>query len=273
MTIFESIILGVVQGATEFIPVSSSGHLIIVRDLLGMSTGGLAFDAVLQLATSLAIVVYFRKDFLALLNSCVKLFGRQSNTVKRSQRGFIYALVVGTIPAIILGLLLEDRMETVFRSSELVILTLVVGALLIWIAELYSQKKFGDTIPKLPDITTKKGFWIGIFQSLALVPGMSRSGSTLSGGLFMGLDREEATRFAFMLGAPILLGSGVKKLLELGSSGGFADVGIQLLLGSITAFVVGLWAMDFLIKYLKNKTLMPFVMYRLLLSFVLILSI
>lgn len=244
MSFFEAIILGLVQGLTEFVPVSSSGHLILVRDFFNFSSAnGLAFDAVLQLATVLAVVVYFLRDIPTILKD----------------RKFLLVLVLGTIPAIIFGFLLESKMETVFRSSQLVALMLIVGAGIMYFADRVSRLG-------LNSINPKNGFLIGLFQSLALIPGISRSGATISGGLFVGLTRETAARFSFLLSVPIIGGSGLKKLLELSGSGVLMEFGLPLLLGSIVAFISGLWAVSFLIRYLKTHSLKPFIWYRIILA-------
>jgi len=257
MDIFSSIILGIVQGLTEFLPISSSGHLIIARDLLGLELqNSLAFDAVLQLATTLAVLVYFWKDLWGIFFTfCRWVSGKM---VERKEKVMLLAVILGTIPAVILGLLLEDAMETIFRSTNLVAVTLVLGALVMWLAEKFAKQT--------EEISTNKGFWIGCFQALALIPGMSRSGMTISGGLFLGLSREMATRFAFIMAFPILFGSGMKKLLDLGVGGLSGSAGLSLFTGSITSFVVGLLAISFLIKFLKKNTLRAFVIYRIVLA-------
>jgi undecaprenyl-diphosphatase len=243
MTILEAIILGLVQGLTEFIPVSSSGHLILARNILGLGgENSLAFDAVLQLATVLAVIIYFAKDILG--------FFRDKNLV--------VSIIVGTIPAVIFGLMLESKMETVFRDAHLVAWMLLVGALIMYLAERYAK---GDK-----SINPKRGFIIGLFQSLALVPGISRSGATISGGLFSGLSREMATRFSFLLSVPIIAGSGFKKLLDFNQSGQFGEVGLTLVIASIVAFISGLWSIKFLLNYLKNHKLTFFIWYRVVLA-------
>jgi undecaprenyl-diphosphatase len=257
MTLLDSVILGIIQGLTEFIPVSSSAHLIIIRDILGIQSGnGLAFDAVLQLATVLAVLVYFWKDILSLIKSFV--FWVIGKGIEDSQKILILSIIIGTIPAIILGLLLESYMDTVFRTLFLTSVTLVFGSILFFVAEKFAKQN--------ENLTIRKGFIVGLFQTLALVPGMSRSGMTISGGLFMGLSREMATRFSFLLSFPIILGSGLKKLLDLVKGGELSSVGLELLLASIIAFIVGIFAIHFLIKYLKTHSLKAFAWYRISLA-------
>jgi undecaprenyl-diphosphatase len=251
---FSFSILGLVQGLTEFLPVSSTGHLILVRAFFGISTDyGLAVDAVLQLATALAVIVYFWKDIFAL--------------VRLSEKKLLLALIAGTIPAVILGLLLEHTMETVFRSATLVAYALLVGSAVMLAAELVSKKI------STSDLTPWKGFVIGLFQSLALVPGMSRSGMTISGGLFLGLSREAAARFGFLLSVPIILGSGAKKLLDLGASGVLSSLGPELLVGGVVAFVSGFAAIHVLLLIVRKYPLYVFIVYRVALAaLILILS-
>jgi|TARA_Y100000310_G_scaffold63585_1_gene59025 undecaprenyl-diphosphatase len=257
MDITQGLILGVVQGITEFLPISSSGHLILARETLGIQTEfGLAFDAVLHFATALAVLVYFRRDLIRLIQTAFSWCRRVP--VEPKDKVLLMALALGTAPAVVLGILLESTMETAFRNPVLVAVTLLVGAGIMFFAE-RAAKQTGS-------LTAKKGLWIGFLQSLALVPGMSRAGMAISGGLLFGLTREEAARFAFLLALPILLGAGGKKLLELGSANAVGDMGLSLLGSAIAAFVVGIVSMHYLIKYLKNHTLNIFVWYRVALA-------
>jgi len=253
MTYFVAIILGFVEGATEFIPISSSGHLIIFRQILGVNSfGGLAFDAMLQLSASLAILVYFWEDVLHLIQDTWKIITKQN--LEQQNKILLYTILIGTIPAIVFGLLFEQWMETVFRNIELVALTLVLGSILFWYAEKVAKQD------KL--LSLGRGVIVGFFQCLALVPGVSRSGATISGGLIVGLSKDEAVRFSFLLSLPILLGAGLKKVFNFG---------LPLFLGSVTAFITGLIAINFLIKYLKNHNLNIFIWYRVILATILFL--
>jgi undecaprenyl-diphosphatase len=259
MDLISGILLGAVQGITEFLPISSSGHLIIARELLGLETAyGLSVDAVLQLATSLAILLYFRTAFWGMCVTGVSLL--RGRMVVREDKILFWGIIIGTIPAVIFGLLLEDVMATTFRNSELVAWTLLFGAFLFIIAEKLAKKS--------QTLTVKRGFWIGMFQTLALVPGMSRSGSAIAGGLLLGLSRETAARFSFMLGFPIIFGSGMKKLLELETSGVLGELGFPLLVSAITAFMVGIIAIHFMLKYLRHHTLTIFAAYRIVLALI-----
>lgn len=262
MNILDSIILGIVQGLTEFLPISSSGHLILTREILGeQDFYGLAYDAVLQFATTIAIIVYFKKDIYNLIKVFFKII--QKKETHKKDVILFYSILVGTIPALLIGLFLEDYMDTIFRNSLLVVITLLLGSLVMLFAEKFSKK-----ISVKQELSIKKSVLIGFFQSLALIPGMSRSGMTISGGLFLGLNREESTRFAFLLAFPILIGSGLKKVFDLYKEGLIIEIGSAIIVGSITAFIVGLLAIHFLINYLKKNTLLIFVWYRIILAII-----
>jgi len=262
LSIFDSTILGIIQGITEFLPISSSGHLIITRDILGISqTGGLAFDAILQLATACAVLLYFRKDILGLF---LNLFKKEKDEEKSKLTLY---LIVGTIPAVIFGFLLENSMDTIFRNGQLVAYTLLIGALIMMYADKVVQKRKqkSEYVPKT--LTIGKSIAIGLFQSLALVPGMSRSGMTISGGYFLGLSKETAIRFSFLLSIPIIVASGLLKLIDIIQnptlvSGGFVVLGA----GALSAFVFGWLAIDFLLKFLKTNSFKIFIIYRVILA-------
>ena len=259
MDIFSGIILGFVQGITEFLPVSSTGHLILAHSVLGVEdTTSLAFDAVLQLATALAVIVYFFDEIYILVQTVLRKLGRLP--VNEKDLIIVKALVVGTIPAIILGLLLESQMENAFRNPILVAIVLIVGSLFFMYAEYVYQNNFHTG-----EVNMKTGFKIGLFQTLSLIPGFSRSGATIAGGMLLGLNRNDAARFSFLLALPIILGSGSKKLLEMISSS--AEVAwAPLVIGAFVAFVVGLCAIHFMITFVRKHTLWPFIWYRIILA-------
>lgn len=256
LSLLDSAILGTVQGLTEFLPISSSGHLILARELLNINTdSGLAFDAVLQLGTILAVFVYFRKDIATLIQTAIKLPIGKNHVSATGDRNLLFGILLGTVPALVLGVLLEQTMDTVFRNAFLVACTLLVGSLLM----VYAERKAVQhtTIP-----TLKHSWWIGVFQSLALIPGISRSGATISGGLVLGLTREAATRFSFLLSLPIITGSGLVKLLKIVKHPPTDFTLSTLFIGFILSFVVGYIAIRWLINYLKRHSLMVFVWYR-----------
>lgn len=252
-----AIILGIIQGITEFVPVSSSGHLILGREIFG-ATGdtALAFDAVIHLATAAAIIVYFWSDLMAFLRGEHREIAETNISVSARTIGII---ILATIPAAIAGLYFQSFIETVLRNPEIVAGGLIAGSLLILAAEhipTHANKK----------ITWRRGLLIGFFQCLALIPGMSRSGSTISGGLFAGISRQTATSFSFLLGLPIFIGAGGVQLYQLIQSGGLDVVGWPLLVGSVAAFLSGLAAMHLLMRFVRTHRLDWFAAYRILLA-------
>ena len=259
MNIIQSIILGAVQGMTEFLPVSSSGHLILVRDVLGMATdNGLAFDIMLHLATLLAVVVAFRKIIIELALDLFRILRGQYRQVKKENRNLILALIVGTIPVAVMGYLLESTIETTIREPRFVVGMLLIGSALLIAGERYAKHQEDHISPK-------KGWWIGWFQVLALLPGMSRSGATISGAMILGIKRIQAAQFSFLLSVPIIAGSALKKGIDI-ASGSVALPVPELTAGFLTAFLVGWIVIHYFMKYLKNHTLYAFAVYRLLLA-------
>jgi undecaprenyl-diphosphatase len=270
MNFFQAAILGLVQGLTEFIPVSSTGHLIVVRELLGLDTvGTISFDAILQLATAVALICYFWRDIWNVIQSIFD---------KEKSRTLLWALVIGTIPAIVAGLLLEKYMDTIFRGTHVVAVTLIVGSVVFYFAEKFA-KNHHPVIGMTPlldqggergNVSLKQGLFIGLFQCLALIPGFSRSGATISGGLFNRLNREVAARFSFLLSIPIILGSGLKKVFDIYQTPDFAALETSLIIACIFAFISGLLAIHFLLKFLKNHSLNYFGVYRIILAVVIL---
>lgn len=251
MTIIQALILGLVQGLTEFIPVSSSGHLVLLHDLLGVNEGGLVFDVALHFGTLLALICYFHKDILLLTQG---LLG------KNDYQRLAWWLAVATIPAVVGGILLESTAESAFRSVRLVAVNLIAVALLMLLAERIAKRYQKKT--KLKQVAGKQAIAVGVAQAAALVPGVSRSGATITTGLFVGLDRVAATRFSFLLGIPIMIGALGKVLLDgdvmhrIGDEAGVFSVGI------LAAFLSGLFAIRFLLRFLAHHTLAIFAYYR-----------
>ncbi len=264
VSVFDSILLGFVQGITEFLPISSSGHLILARDIFGISqTGSLAFDAILQLATACTVVLYFRNDICDLVKN---LFKKQKDPEKTK---LTYYLIIGTIPAVILGLMIQEYMETIFRSTFLVAMTLIAGALVMFAADKILQKRIKENTQTQNMLIKSLG--VGLFQCLALVPGMSRSGMTISGGYILGLKKEVAIRFSFLLSIPIIVGSGLVKALDIIKDPSIIGGEVSILLfGAISAFVFGWFAIDFLLKFLKTNSFKGFVVYRIVLAVLLL---
>ena len=266
MSTFSSLILGLVQGLTEFLPVSSSGHLVLLHTFFGSAENSLAFDAILHLATILAVIIYFHKDLLVMANAVLRKLSRMP--VNQKEITLAYALMIGTIPAVIAGLLLEKYMENFFRNPLLVAGVLIAGSILF----MYAEWRYINQ-PREEKITLRKGLMIGLFQCLALVPGMSRSGASIAGGMLLGLTRSEAARFSFLLAIPILGGSGAKKILDLmGENNPSFDWGALVIAASV-AFISGLFAIHFMLSFVRRHSLWPFIWYRIILASIVILLV
>ena len=256
MNILQAIILGLVQGLTEFIPVSSSGHLVLFHHLLNVAENGLAFDVALHLGTLIALVAYFRRD---LIKYFVALLRKDENTK------LALLLIVATIPAAVIGYLLESRAESQFRSVRLVGGTMLLFGLIMLIAERYYHRFRRHST--LEDVTTTQSMAMGFAQALAIIPGVSRSGSTITAGLLSGLDRISATRFSFLLGIPITAGAVLKVFSEGGVLSSARDQQAIFLTGIITALLSGLFAIKFMLGYLAKHGLHVFAYYRIVLGF------
>lgn len=247
MTIIQSLILGIVQGLTEFLPISSSAHLVIIPRFFGWEEHTTAFDAMLHAGTLIATIAYFWKDLVKIV-------------VSRNYK-LIGFLALATIPAAFAGLFLADQIDTIFKGDVLIVIMLVAVGVFMILAEQYAKNKKGKDISQ---INWKESLAIGISQAVALIRGTSRSGITISTGLFAGLTREEAARFSFILGIPVIAAAGLKAFIDIGSEGNlFNAVNIVGLLASaITGYIV----VRFLIKYLKHGSLLPFAIYRFILA-------
>lgn len=255
MNIFEAIILGLVQGLTEFIPVSSSGHLLLMHHAFGISEQGLGFDVALHIGTLLALTFYFHRDIAELL---VAFFRRGPKT------RLAWLLVFATIPAVVAGMLLQEAATTTFRSPVLVSVALAVVALIMLVAERYAVRH--KPTPSVDHVSFKQGLLVGLAQAVALIPGVSRSGSTIVAGLFAGLDRVTATRFSFLLSMPITFGAIVKVMSDSETARQTSSDPIIFFIGVLTALVSGLFAIRFLLKFVARHSLNVFAYYRLALA-------
>ncbi len=253
MSYAHAVVLGLVQGLTEFLPVSSSGHLILVPHVFGWPDQGLAVDAALHLGTLAALVAYFRGELIGLVTGALA-------------RRLILVLAVATIPAAVLGLAFGRTIETSLRAPLLIAITTAFWGVVMWVADRRAAPPTGDAGDPIARVGWGQGLLVGSAQAVALIPGTSRSGITITTGLFSGLDRATAARFAFLLGIPVTAGAGVVKALELVQGGLPAGQGGPLAVAILTSFVSGWFAVWFLVRYLKQRSLLPFVLYRFLLS-------
>lgn len=251
MNLIEAVILGLVQGLTEFIPVSSSGHLIIAHELMGISETGLAFDVALHLGTLLALLAFFNKD---IVNLAVSLFR------KSEQTRLAWLLAAATLPAVIAGVLLQDSAESGFRSIRLVAINLILIGVVMIVAERRAASRTEQTA--LNQTTWQQAMVVGVAQALALIPGVSRSGSTISAGLFSGLSRLAAARFSFLLAIPITFGALLKVLLNSETLVQVQNEASIFVAGILTAFISGLLAIRFLLLFVAKHSLAVFAYYR-----------
>lgn len=263
MTTLHAAVLGLVQGLTEFLPVSSSGHLILVPELLGWDIQSATFDAVLHLATLGAILVAFKEEVWRLVSAVLKdPQGRGAETGKWSR--LAWTILVATIPAVAAGFLFKDQIETTLRSPMVVAVSLVFWAAVLWAVDRTVKPTAQQDVAR---VGSQQGMFIGIAQALALIPGTSRSGITITAGLATGLSRAAAARFAFLLGIPSIAGAGALALMDLLGSSEPIEW-FPLTVGFLTAFISGLFAIRFLLKMLKTASYRPFVYYRIALAVV-----
>ncbi|MBT6069116.1 undecaprenyl-diphosphate phosphatase [Candidatus Peregrinibacteria bacterium] len=273
MTILQSIILGIIQGITEFLPISSSGHLVILEEWFTLPVEQLrGFDVLVHVGTLLAIFIYFRSDFKKIILDVFK---------GKFQMAFL--LILGTIPAVIAGFTMSDLLDNFFRSSEKVALAMIAVAVLFVVAEYVGRKYFSDKNSKgienknsLFEPKNEGGFvhvntflkvlLIGLFQALALIPGVSRSGSTISAGLLIGMTRHEAARFSFILGSIAIFGAGLLTTKDVISDGLYFPNFTIAAAGFVASLLAGYLSVAFLMKFLKNHSLHVFAFYLLILG-------
>jgi undecaprenyl-diphosphatase len=260
-TIAQALIMGIVQGITEFLPISSSGHLILVPYILGWNGGfinSLAFSVMLHMGTLVALLVYFRRDWLELIPAGLATIRDRSFRGDRNRK-LAWLILVSTIPAVIAGPILNDTLESAVRAAGVVAVTMVLGGAILWLAD-----RRGAKDRDLDRLTFPQSLVIGVAQALALVPGISRSGISISAGLLVGLTRESAARFSFLMATPVIAGAGAFETLKLIRGEAGPDLQIApLVVGMVAALVSGLAAIHFLLRYLRSNSLTVFVVYRL----------
>jgi len=259
--LFQSIIIGLIQGLTEFLPISSSGHILILPAIFGWPDPGAAFTAVIQLGTEAAVLIYFRKDLWDIATTWLDSLRRPERRGELNARMGWY-LIAATVPISILGLIFQNQIETAARNLWLIGTTLIVFGIILGAADNVGSRK-----RQAGDLSMRDGILIGLAQSLALIPGVSRSGATISAGLFLGLDRRSAARFSFLLAIPAVVLSGLFELKGIIS--GQEAVGeplINVAVATLVAFVVGYSVIAWLLRYLSNNSYAIFVGYRLLLG-------
>lgn len=262
--ILKAIVLGIVQGLTEFLPISSTAHLRIIPSFFGWKDIGASYTAVIQVGTMIAIIIYFRKELMNMMTSFA-ISVKYKNYASRDTRLFLQILL-GTIPIVIVGFLFRDIIRHQFRSIYVMAGSLIFFSIMIYIAEKYTKKTVD-----MQQLGLKDALIIGLFQALALIPGASRSGSTISGAFFRNMEREDAARFSFLLSIPAVLLSGCFELYSQRAillSGESAI--LSLLIATVVSGIIGYWSIWFLLSYIKKNSLMLFVIYRVIFGVIII---
>jgi undecaprenyl-diphosphatase len=255
---FEAVVLGVMQGLTEFLPISSSAHLRITAALAGWSDPGAAFTAVIQIGTELAVVLYFRNKIGAILRAWFfSLYRREYRGDPDARLGWL--VIVGSVPIVVLGLLFQEGIAHAFRDLRITATVLIVFGVVLGVADRVGAKR-----RVLDELTVPHGLAYGFAQALALVPGVSRSGGTVSAGLLLGYNRADATEYAFLLAVPAVFGSGVYELSKIGE--GTSPPWGPTLLATVVSFAVGYAVIRWLMAFIKTRSYLPFVVYRIALG-------
>jgi len=263
MGLLRAVVLGLVQGITEFLPISSTAHLRIVPALLDWPDPGAAFDAIIQLGTVAAVLVYFRGDIVRLFSAWVQGL-RTGAPVGTTDARLAWFVIVGTIPVVVLGFAFKHAIETSLRSLWVIAASMILLALLLAAAERIARHQ-----RTLADLTWTDGWVIGLWQAVALIPGSSRSGTTLTGGLWRGLKREDAARYSFLLSIPATTAAGIFELRHL-LKAHVPFTGSELLVGGVVAFVSGMLAIGGLLRYLRTRSTAVFIVYRVALGLLLL---
>lgn len=257
MSIIEIIVLALIQGLTEFLPISSSAHLILPSQILGWQDQGLAFDVAVHVGTLVAVVIYFRKEVVEILSAWFKSFGAQGTT-DDSKLG--WWIILGTIPAAVLGLIFKDLIELYLRSAWVIAITTILFGLLLWYADVK-----GKQTKTIYQLNWKSALMIGMAQAMAMIPGTSRSGITMTAGLMLGMNKQSAARFSFLLAIPVILMMGLYYTIELALGDHIVDWN-TLTLGAGLSFVSAYACIFLFLKIIERMGMMPFVIYRLLLG-------
>jgi len=256
MDLVQAVVLGMVQGLGEFLPISSSAHLVLCPWLFNWEDPGLTFDIALHLGTLIAVVLYFWKDWINIIHKGL-------TKPKETEGRLLWYLVLATIPGAAIGFLLEHKAETIFRNPVLIaVMLIIMGVLLFWV------DKKGKKETDVEHISLKTSFLIGLSQALAIIPGVSRSGVTMTAAMALGMTREGAARFSFLLSAPIIFGAALIKVPKIIANPAMVD--IPFITGMAVSCIFGVASIGFLLRFIQKKTFLPFVIYRLALGLVVI---
>ncbi|MBB1251949.1 undecaprenyl-diphosphate phosphatase [Streptomyces sp. OF3] len=278
MSWFQSLILGVVQGLTEFLPISSSAHIRLIAVGAGWPDPGAAFTAVSQIGTELAILIYFRKDIGRIVSAWARsLVSKEARRELEARMGWL--VIVGSIPIAVLGVTFKDHIEGPFRDLRLIAFSFIALGIALGVADYLASQaenggrhRAGKPRKNLEQLTVRDGVLFGLWQALALVPGMSRSGVTMTGGLFLGYERAAAARYSFLLAIPAVLGSGAYELKEIGGETGQVAWG-PTILATVVGGLVGYAVIAWFMHWISTRSFMPFVWYRIAVGVVILLLV
>lgn len=273
MEIIQSIIIGGIQGISEFVPISSSGHLVLIPYIFKWNYNGLTFDVALHFGTAIALLAYFWKDWIKIIKSAVSsqqsvdssTTNKQPQTAEYPQN-LLWQILLASIPAAIIGFLFNDIIDKTFHSSSstgmiVIALNLAVFGIILWLTDQYSKKTL-----LIKQVSYKKSFLVGLSQALALIPGVSRSGITITTGLAMGLKREDSARLSFLLSTPAMVGAFIYSIKDLSLN----DINSVFVVGVVSSTIFSFFAIRFLLDYLKKSNFSVFVWYRIILAIVII---
>lgn len=255
MTVLQALVMGIIQGLGEFLPISSSAHLVLAPWVFGWSDPGLSFDVALHMGTLFSVVAFFWRDWLELFSEAVI---KRSGTQKAS---LFWYLVIATIPGGLAGYILEEQAETVFRNPLLIAVMLIIMGLILYLVDRRAVKR-----KEMYGISLSDSLLIGLSQAFAIIPGVSRSGVTMTAGRALGLTRETAARFSFLLSTPIIFGAGIMKLKDIAPG----DINLAFITGVASSAVVGFLSIGFLLRYLSERSFALFVWYRFLIGLAII---
>lgn len=264
MELFRSILLGVIQGATEFLPISSSGHLVIIPAFLKIESPNLSLAMFLHFGTLIAVLIYFRKDVANLIKSFFSIFKKERSLIEKKYLKLLILIIIAIIPAVVFGVLFSDRIDQSFSKPKLVSILFIINGFLLLSAHFYSKK--GET--SLENAKIKNAIFVGFFQVFSLLPGISRSGSTISGGIFSKLKKEDAAKFSFLLSIPTIFGAFIFELRNIFK---FETQNISILhavIGTIVSFLCGVFAIRFFLNLVKKGKLYYFSIYCLILGLI-----
>jgi len=251
---FENILLALVQGLTEFLPVSSSGHLILIPEFFGWDDPGLDFSAFLHFGTLLAVVVYFWKDWMVMFGS---LFAKEKTEKTSRAKNTLFMLVIATIPGALIGFFYKDILDVLFRNPSLVALLILIGSLVLWLADVHASQK-----EVYQEVTYRKAFFIGMTQIASLLPGVSRSGITIATGLFLGMSRHESARFSFLMATPIIFGASILSFGDVVQSQFSLSIIFTFLLTFLSAYAV----IALMLRWIEQVKYQVFVWYGIFLA-------